>query len=579
MITEYSSPQTDKKRNQHEWLRPNEAKFRGWKSKTAWDSEGFRVKAERPAGTVYRKVERVMGLSFRNQKYIATNGDGVYVVPAPNGYVDGRFICNSWDVYSPDQVEAKRCQPRQPPSRRRPQAEVGLYQPEGHELPESITEKERPFACWLLSHLYYHPLMKFRHDRWEHYVPCFSKFLESMMGRNYKTIVEKLFDAGAIECDGNFWPGDQQIVGKCLGYRLAEHLRPAQTQWRWRSVFSNTLDRRIARWKDESERKLTPRQRLMLEWLRELTIDGEAARAEIPAIVQSRIPEWKQARKVGKIKKSLDELQEEFRQQLHRQVEAIEHGKFYLKPDRYGREHTNLTNLTSELRQFVDYHGDPIENVDTVNSQPVFLGFSLKNRIEQERQSSGTVVPYCSAFRAEQETEKKEEEQGAPTVPYCSAFCAQDDPVISEVDKYLEWCEEGIYDKLETITGLPRPKVKKEMFAGVLFNRERGWQNRTARAFEAEFPNIKQELVEMKAHGYQKVAHAMQRTEAAFMFGKVVPRLLQENPQMPVFTLHDSVLTTPHYSQYVKAVMEDEFRKLGINAKVRIEPCAQTVAA
>jgi hypothetical protein len=317
----------------------------------------------------------------------------------------------------------------------------------------------------------------------------------------------------------------------------------------------------------------------MLDRLRELTIDGNAARAEIPAIVQSRIPEWKQARKAGKIKKSLVKLQKEFAQQLEAQVGAIERGEWYLKPDKYGREHTNLTNLTSELRRFVDFHGDSIENVDTVNSQPVFLGSSLKNRIEEEQRSSGTVVPYSSAFCADNKEEEKEEERGAAIVPYSSANCAQDDPVISEVNKYLEWCEEGIYDKLETITGLPREKVKKEMFAGVLFNRERGWQNRTAKAFEAEFPNIKQELVEMKAHGYQKVAHAMQRTEAEFMFGKVVPRLLQENPQMPVFTLHDSVLTTPHYSQYVKAVMEDEFRKLGINAQVRIEPCAQTVAA
>ena len=165
-------------------------------------------------------------------------------------------------------------------------------------------------------------------------------------------------------------------------------------------------------------------------------------------------------------------------------------------------------------------------------------------------------------------------------MPYCSANCAdRDDPVINEVDKYLQWCEEGIYDKLAEKTRQPRGKVKKEMFAGVLFNRESGWQNKTAKAFEEEFPNIRQELADMKAHGYKKVAHAMQRTEAGFMFGRVIPRLLQENPQMPVFTLHDSVLTTPHYSGYVQGVMEDEFEKLDIKAKVRVEPCVQTVAA
>lgn len=187
-------------------------------------------------------------------------------------------------------------------------------------------------------------------------------------------------------------------------------------------------------------------------------------------------------------------------------------------------------------------------------------------------------MPYCSAFRAGEEKEDQEKQAGV-TVPYCSAYCAVDDPVVNEVDRYLQWCEEGIYDRLATITRQARSKVKQEMFAGVLFNREGKWQNRTARAFEMEFPNIRQELADMKAHGYQKVAHAMQRTEAAFMFAKVIPRLLQENPQMPVFTLHDSILTTPHYSGYVQGVIQEEFRKLDIKAKVRIESCAQIAAA
>jgi hypothetical protein len=550
-----------------------EAKAKGWKSKSAWQREGYRVKNQSPIATVYRKTAKSRGLSFRNQDFIAKEGDDIYLVPAEDEVVDGRFICNSWDVYSPEQVVSKKPQPR-----RRPQVEVGLYRPEGHQLPLSITEQEQPFAHWLLSHLYYHPLMKFRHDRWEQYVPCGSKFLEAMMGRGYKSIVRKLVEAGEIEPDGVYWPGDQQIMGKCLGYRLGEHLRPAQTKWRWLPVPCNTLHKRIVRWKNRSEQKLSPRQQLMLADLKELTIDGNSARAIVPAIVQSRIPDWEKAIKSGRIKKSLDDLKSEFAQQLSRQIEAIERGDWYLKPDRYGREHSNITNLTSELRQFLSFHGESLENVDTSNSQPLFLGLSLKNAIKKEELPSSTTVPYCSAYCAE---ERKEEEEDLPTatMPYCSANCAEDDPAINEVDKYLDWCEEGIYDKLATKTRQPRDKVKKEMFAGVLFNRETGWQNNTAKAFEEEFPNIRQELADMKAHGYKKVAHAMQRTEAAFMFGKVIPRLLQENPQMPMFTLHDSVLTTPHYSQYVQGVMKDEFEKLDIKAKVRIEPCVQTVAA
>ena len=310
----------------------------------------------------------------------------------------------------------------------------------------------------------------------------------------------------------------------------------------------------------------------MLGQLRELTINGETARALIPAIVQSRIPEWQKNIKSGRIKNSLDELQLEFTQQLSRQIEAIERGDWYLKPDAYGREHTTITNLTCELRQFLSYHGEPLENVDTANSQPIFLGLSIRNAIKQEQEVPAIDTPYCSANRAE---EKAEEQVGLPTtdMPYCSAIRAEDDDsVIIEVGKYLQWCEEGIYDKLAIRTHQPRPKVKKDMFAGVLFSRENNWHNKTAVAFENEFPYIRQHLRNMKAHGYQKVAHEMQRTEAAFIFTKVVPRLLQENPQMPVFTLHDSIVTTPHYSQYVQDVMLDEFRKLDINAKVRIDP-------
>jgi len=290
-----------------------EAAQRGWKSKSAWKLSGQKVKNEPPVAVVYRKTEKSIGLSYRNQEYISTDGHGNYLLPAPDACIDGRYICNSWEVYSPEQVVSQKSQPR-----RTRQAEVGLYQPEGYQLPAIISRQEAPFAQWLLSHLYYHPLMKFRHDRWEHYVPCGSKFLETMMGRNYKTIIRKLAEAGEIDCDGSYWPGDQQITGKCLGYRLAPRLRPAQNKWRWVPIRSNTLHKRISHWKDRAEQTLSPRQKFMLGQLRELTINGDAARAVIPAIVQSRIPEWRTNLKSGKIKKSLDELQMEFTQPTFR---------------------------------------------------------------------------------------------------------------------------------------------------------------------------------------------------------------------------------------------------------------------
>jgi hypothetical protein len=211
-----------------------DANAKGWKSKSAWERAGYRIREQRPVATVYRKTVRSRGLSFRNQEYIAHLGQDHYLLPACDEYVDGRYVLNSWDVYSPQQVVVRRS-----PARKN-QAEVGLYRPEAYQLPATISEREAPFAHWLLSHLYYHPLMKFRRDRWEHFVPCGSRFLETIMGRQYKSILTKLMQAGEIQRDGSYWPGDQQVAGKCRGYRLAPHLRPATVTWRWQPVRSNT---------------------------------------------------------------------------------------------------------------------------------------------------------------------------------------------------------------------------------------------------------------------------------------------------------------------------------------------------
>ena len=47
-----------------------EANAKGWKSKSAWKREGYRVKNQSPIATVYRKTAKSRGLSFRNQDYI-----------------------------------------------------------------------------------------------------------------------------------------------------------------------------------------------------------------------------------------------------------------------------------------------------------------------------------------------------------------------------------------------------------------------------------------------------------------------------------------------------------------------------
>ena len=57
------------------------------------------------------------------------------------------------------------------------------------------------------------------------------------------------------------------------------------------------------------------------------------------------------------------------------------------------------------------------------------------------------------------------------------------------------------------------------------------------------------------------------------MFGRVVPRVIQERPDLFVATIHDSILTTVGSAEYVRQVMRNEFAQLGLSPQAEVEPC------
>ena len=87
------------------------------------------------------------------------------------------------------------------------------------------------------------------------------------------------------------------------------------------------------------------------------------------------------------------------------------------------------------------------------------------------------------------------------------------------------------------------------------------------------FPSMMAAMARLKRGDYRRLAHLAQRIESRFMFGRVLPRLMTEEPDLFVSTIHDSVLTTTGNGEYVRQVMLDEFAKLGVSPVVRVEPC------
>ena len=60
-------------------------------------------------------------------------------------------------------------------------------------------------------------------------------------------------------------------------------------------------------------------------------------------------------------------------------IKRIAEGDFFSIPDRYGRFHSNLTNLKKTLRPFLRYRNSELVNLDIANSQPMVFCLLLVN--------------------------------------------------------------------------------------------------------------------------------------------------------------------------------------------------------
>jgi len=141
-----------------------------------------------------------------------------------------------------------------------------------------------------------------------------------------------------------------------------------------------------------------------------------------------------------------------------------------------------------------------------------------------------------------------------------------------DVLQYLELCEIGglyqfVHDRLDNHRSFTA--TKKRVLA-TLYDLD-SHRNAIYRILDGHFPSLMEFIRQAKRGDHKHFARLAQRTESDFMFGQVVPRLMREQPDMFVGTIHDSVLAPALEAEYVRGVMMAEFGRLGVTPRVRIE--------
>ncbi|NDK54770.1 hypothetical protein [Pontibacter fetidus] len=390
-------------------------------------------------------------------------------------------------------------------------------------------------------------------------------------------------DARLIEIDKTYSTVDH----KSRQYRFREkyRLNTSLTE-----VISNdkVLNRRIEKERRQQwnqTKKLYPN--LVLWFNRDLQIDGAEARAYIQQLM-------KQEEATGKSTKSMRYLA------MLQNVVSIENGRFHMKVDgNIQRLHTNLTNMKSELRHFLTYKGQPLVSVDITSSQPYLslvlfnpafyqghVDTQLSNAKRNTRKFNiSTVAPRVfqelSGTKASKISKNiVEKAQGKIKQPSTSSSQLSSLIMFSkyvytadlqDVAKYeLEMSKGSFYEYLAykfirktAHIYVYRKEIKAVVFT-VLFtgNNFLGQEGgELKQEFKRVFPNVYELFKLLKKGDKGRLARLLQSVESWLILDKISTRISRERSDLPIFTIHDSILTTRGNEGYVRNVMEEELER------------------
>lgn len=399
------------------------------------------------------------------------------------------------------------------------------------------------------------------------FVPIKFDYLRSVIpGRILKPLKDALMKAGVIECDRYYVEGY-----KALGYRLGSSYREAPTK-RVRIDNMQTAERVRANRRAEYKKVRLDVHKHLRCWLYRLEIDADAALEQLRLLPQFdliKIP-----------------------------VEQIAAKEFFFSVCRYGRVHSTLTVLSSKARFALRCAGDGLVSMDLANSQPLFLALVLINYRQHGNRLLSLVTfssrsnPYhdvdviiartISSFSEEdslpvtpasittphegekvtQGTSLKalEEKEDQASVEHGYERHLKDDELA-----YVRLCEQAdLYAHLGKSLPMTTRSFAKTEFFKFLYGKNR-YQSPIKQAFRDEFPNVASVVQVLKKKDYRFLPCLLQKVESHVVVNTICRRLMVEHPDVPVWTIHDSLLTTPPYRAVVEDMMREEFGRLGLS--------------
>jgi hypothetical protein len=389
-------------------------------------------------------------------------------------------------------------------------------------------------------------------------IPLSGKKLSYLFGeRYYKKILDCSKELKYIESTGHWIIGEKPI-----GYRLTKQLR-GQTYKR-DFIENPILIKKIL--KIKSSDGLDEVGKKLYEKLKELDFDFDSAEKYLDECLKQ------------------GEYSPTDNKYISRKlmIDSWKHYGIRASIDEKGfRLHTNLTNLAEELRYFLSWNGKKLQGVDIRNSQPFFLipkliEFYNSNKTFPPTSYYDDNVPFDSKLLLEYITNTFQS-------PISNILPSYDltvfDNLPNDVQHYIYQTITGkLYDYLNEIKtdgwgkNYTRKIIKKNVYTVFYKNEDDENSSIVRELFIQIFPNVFRYIEITKKKDYRKFSISLQKTESDMVLRTICKRILSEKPTIPLFTIHDSILSTSEHIPYIITVMNEEiYKKYSILPNLKIE--------
>ena len=253
----------------------------------------------------------------------------------------------------------------------------------------------------------------------------------------------------------------------------------------------------------------------------------------------------------------------------------VKHDYYYSVDNNVGRFHSNLTNIKKELRHFITYDGEILVNVDIKNSQPLLSSVLFEPSFySQTKPRYFNLYDIPSSFKYLVNNNKYTYTQSI--IMLVKTLQKLDN---KEVKQYLRMAKSGNFYQELSKAMYPKQAFDKgrmkELTYKVFFSSNRsiqGMNNWTKKQFEWKFKWIYKMFAAIKRKNHRALSHILQRIESEIMIQNVCKRISLEHPTLPIYTIHDSVLTTDGNQEYVIKVIEEEaFKLTGLKVSLGVD--------